>query len=282
MDSSEESGPGAGRVAVAASVTSLVGLAGIASTVAAVAMPTAAERLLFGGGLVLLAAILDAADGPLARTLGAESRFGRGLDAVCDAVAFGLGPAALLVTFSLVEPPAFESVSSGENGDVIRTVETSARVAPWLGWGLAIAHLLAAVFRMAWAGTSRIDRGGLPAPLAGAFVASVAVAWGVFAAREAVGEAVTSGLGTAAFTLAARAMPVLVIFNLVAMLSAWSYPRPTRRFAIPWGFALLGVTLFHVLEPSLTAFLPLVVATACVVPPPLAWIARLAPPPADG
>lgn len=56
----------------------------------------------YGGGAVqaawfiVVAAILDAMDGKLARALGRQSRFGMELDSLSDAVSFGLAPSALL------------------------------------------------------------------------------------------------------------------------------------------------------------------------------------------
>jgi CDP-diacylglycerol---serine O-phosphatidyltransferase len=45
---------------------------------------------------IIIAAMLDAMDGKLARRLGSQSRFGMELDSLSDAISFGLAPSALL------------------------------------------------------------------------------------------------------------------------------------------------------------------------------------------
>lgn len=51
--------------------------------------------------LILIAAVLDAFDGTIARLVGAESEFGKQLDSFADLVSFGIAPIAILLT---VEP----------------------------------------------------------------------------------------------------------------------------------------------------------------------------------
>lgn len=51
--------------------------------------------------LILIAAVVDAFDGMIARLLGAESDFGKQLDSFADLTTFGLAPIAVLLT---VEP----------------------------------------------------------------------------------------------------------------------------------------------------------------------------------
>lgn len=47
---------------------------------------------------ILIAALLDAMDGKLARAIGHQSEFGKELDSLSDAVSFGLAPSVLLYT----------------------------------------------------------------------------------------------------------------------------------------------------------------------------------------
>lgn len=47
---------------------------------------------------ILIAAVLDAFDGTIARLLGAESDFGKQLDSFADLITFGLAPIAVLIT----------------------------------------------------------------------------------------------------------------------------------------------------------------------------------------
>lgn len=59
------------------------------------------DRLEFAMLAILLAAILDAVDGRLARALKGTSRFGAELDSLTDFVNFGVGPALILYQSSL-------------------------------------------------------------------------------------------------------------------------------------------------------------------------------------
>ena len=52
-------------------------------------------------GLIVVAALLDAVDGRLARALKAQSRFGAELDSLADLVNFGVAPAIVLYTWGL-------------------------------------------------------------------------------------------------------------------------------------------------------------------------------------
>jgi len=52
-------------------------------------------------GLIVVAALLDAVDGRLARALKAQSRFGAELDSLADFVNFGVAPAIVLYTWGL-------------------------------------------------------------------------------------------------------------------------------------------------------------------------------------
>lgn len=59
------------------------------------------EQWEFAVGLILLAAILDALDGRVARFLRADSAFGAELDSLSDFISFGVAPAVLLFLYSL-------------------------------------------------------------------------------------------------------------------------------------------------------------------------------------
>jgi CDP-diacylglycerol--serine O-phosphatidyltransferase len=50
--------------------------------------------------LIIVAAILDATDGRVARALGAESTMGEQMDSLCDAIGFGVSPA--IVSYTLI------------------------------------------------------------------------------------------------------------------------------------------------------------------------------------
>lgn len=59
------------------------------------------ERWEFAVSLILLAAILDALDGRIARFLRADSAFGAELDSLSDFISFGVAPAVLLYLYTL-------------------------------------------------------------------------------------------------------------------------------------------------------------------------------------
>lgn len=73
---------------------------------------------------ILIAAILDAMDGRLARLLGSSSRFGEELDSLADAGNFGIAPALIVYIYSL-----------HHLGD--------------LGWAIGLFYIICMVFRLA-------------------------------------------------------------------------------------------------------------------------------------
>ena len=70
------------------------------------------ENWVLAAGAVVLAGILDALDGRVARLLNAESRFGAELDSLSDVIAFGVTPALILFFWSLQDMPQFGWVIS--------------------------------------------------------------------------------------------------------------------------------------------------------------------------
>ena len=63
-------------------------------------------------GAVVLAGILDALDGRIARLLNAESRFGAELDSLSDVIAFGVAPTLIMYLWSMQHMPKFGWVIS--------------------------------------------------------------------------------------------------------------------------------------------------------------------------
>lgn len=75
--------------------------------------PAPAPLLQVAALLVVVALLLDGADGWLARRSAATTAFGAQLDALADMVSFGVAPAALLVTVALQSgPPAAEHAAA--------------------------------------------------------------------------------------------------------------------------------------------------------------------------
>lgn len=63
------------------------------------------EKWIIASSLILIAAILDAIDGRLARMLDASSKFGAELDSLSDLVSFGVAPALVMYLWALHEVP---------------------------------------------------------------------------------------------------------------------------------------------------------------------------------
>jgi CDP-diacylglycerol--serine O-phosphatidyltransferase len=122
--------------------------------------------------VVIIAGVLDALDGRIARLLKGESRFGAELDSLSDVLAFGATPALIIYSWALEEMPRF-------------------------GWSISVFFVLCAALRLARF-NARIDADeqphksagfntGIPSP-AGAGLASLPlmiwIEFGVEAARD--------------------------------------------------------------------------------------------------
>jgi CDP-diacylglycerol---serine O-phosphatidyltransferase len=90
---------------------------------------------------VVIAGILDALDGRIARLLKGESRFGAELDSLSDVIAFGVTPALILYSWALQHMPRF-------------------------GWSICIFFVLCAALRLARF-NARIDNDDQPHKSAG-------------------------------------------------------------------------------------------------------------------
>ena len=82
------------------------------------------ERYEVAAGLIILAAVLDAMDGLLARRLNASSHFGAELDSLSDFVCFGVAPGIFVFHFALQSLPG-------------------------LGWLVVLVYILCACLRLA-------------------------------------------------------------------------------------------------------------------------------------
>lgn len=63
-------------------------------------------ELVWAAVLVLVSAVLDAVDGPVARATGSQSQFGSNLDSLADVVSFAVAPAYATYVASLQDVPA--------------------------------------------------------------------------------------------------------------------------------------------------------------------------------
>ena len=92
---------------------------------------------------IVIAAVLDALDGRVARMLKAQTRFGAELDSLSDVIAFGVSPALIIYLWSL-------------------------QYLPRVGWIIALAHAVCAALRLARFNAS-IDAEDQPHKSAGFF-----------------------------------------------------------------------------------------------------------------
>lgn len=63
------------------------------------------DKWVTASSLVIVATILDAIDGKIARLLEASSKFGAELDSLCDLISFGVAPAIIMYLWSLNDIP---------------------------------------------------------------------------------------------------------------------------------------------------------------------------------
>jgi CDP-diacylglycerol---serine O-phosphatidyltransferase len=179
---------------------------------------------------VIVAGVLDALDGRIARLLKAESHFGAELDSLSDVIAFGVAPALILFLWSLANAPQF-------------------------GWIAALALAIACALRLARF-NAQIDADeqphksagfltGVPAP-AGAGVAFIPIYLWLVTGEEIF----RSWFVTMPWILF---VAVLLISNIATY--SWSslrVRRSSRLFAIA-GIGLLGAAL--VTNPWITLLL---------------------------
>lgn len=179
---------------------------------------------------IVVAGVLDALDGRIARLLKANSKFGAELDSLCDNIAFGTAPALILFQWSLSRAPKF-------------------------GWTIALALAITCALRLARF-NSRIDADvqphksagfntGVPAP-AGAGLAFAPIYLWLITANEAFRDW--------------RIVMAWTLFIAVLMISAiptfsWTSIRIRKSWRVVAlaGVALLAAALIN--EPWITLLL---------------------------
>jgi CDP-diacylglycerol--serine O-phosphatidyltransferase len=110
-------------------------------------------KIILGGSLVLITALMDGIDGELARRWNASSELGLQLDSLADVVCFGVAPAVLMTQYL--------------SGTIVPS---------WLAWGSAAVFVLCSALRLARFNTSIADdllkdSQGFPTTGAGSFLA---------------------------------------------------------------------------------------------------------------
>ena len=176
------------------------------------------EGLISAAWWIIIAAILDALDGKVARLTGTSSEFGIELDSIADVVSFGLAPAALVYRYAFI--------GEGQTG-----------------LALGFLFLAAGAFRLARFNVSATTGSkthftGMPIPSAA----------GILAAFVLFSENVWSGL--ARFDFAAA----LIVFTSFAMMSRFRYVTlPRVSFRTPKSTVTSVLFLGNV---ALVAFFP--------------------------
>jgi len=202
-------------------------------------------RFELAAGAVIVATVLDAMDGRIARLLKGASRFGAELDSLADFVNFGVTPAVLIYLWSLRELKN-------------------------LGWIAALALAIACALRLArfnvmlddpdappW---SKAFFTGIPAP-AGALLAISPMYLGFLGLVD--GHAI-----------APVVLPwvALVAFGMISRLPTYSGKTMTRRIPREWVLPLLAGLVFSI--AMLIAFpwtLMLLASMAYAISLPYAW-----------
>lgn len=198
---------------------------------------------------VVIAAILDALDGRIARMLKAQTRFGAELDSLSDVIAFGVSPALIIYLWSL-------------------------QYLPRLGWIVALAHAVCAALRLARfnASIDLLDQPhksagymtGVPAP-AGAGLLLLPVYLQLWLGDEA-------GLPPVAIAIWAGLVAFLMISNVATYGWGSIKLRTTYRLAALLGIGLIGAALLS--EPWATLSITAIIY-ALVIPFSIASFARV-------
>ena len=197
-------------------------------------------------GAIILAAVLDAIDGRLARLLKGTSRFGAELDSLADFVNFGVVPAVLIYLWSL---HALKN----------------------LGWVVALALVIACALRLARFNVMLDDEDapewqkaffvGIPAP-AGALLAISPMFPGFL------------GLVSDGASIAPVVLPgvALVALGMISRLPTFSGKKLTRRIPREWVLPLLaGIVLSLALLIAFPWTMMTLAVIAYIISLPFAW-----------
>lgn len=187
---------------------------------------------------IVIAAILDALDGRIARLLNAQSRFGAELDSLSDVIAFGVSPALIIYLWSL-------------------------QYLPRVGWIVALAHAVCAALRLARFNAS-IDMVDQPHKSAGFFTGIPAPAGAGLLLLPLYLE-LWLGNGARIHPIAMAIWAGVVAFLMISNVATFGWSsirlRPNYRLAALLGVGLVGAALLS--EPwatlSITALIYAVV-----------------------
>jgi CDP-diacylglycerol--serine O-phosphatidyltransferase len=181
---------------------------------------------------VLVAALLDALDGRVARLTRTETDFGEQYDSLSDLVSFGLAPALLAFNWSLASLGQWSPLAAK------------------LGWLAAFIFVACAALRLARFNTQAkvADKRyfqGLASPAAA--VTLVSTIW-FCVDREISGESVAWLLWIETVFLG------LLMFSRVRYVSGKSWPRGDR-IPVAWMFAMVLIIVLLAVDPPLVLML---------------------------
>lgn len=198
-----------------------------AITVAALCSGLTAVKLAMEGNFngavlaIVLAGVLDAMDGRMARMLKGATRFGAELDSLSDNAAFGVAPALIIYFWALDDLPRF-------------------------GWIIALAHAICAALRLArFNANLDVDDQphkrhgfltGIPAPVGAGLTLSPLFLYFWLEPKDYINEPL---LGAGFTGLIVLTTALLMISNIPTYSWKLMSPRPSYRLA-----ALLFVALF--------------------------------------
>ncbi len=186
--------------------------------------------------VVVVAGVLDALDGRIARMLKAESRFGAELDSLSDVLAFGATPALIIYSWVLTDMPRF-------------------------GWTISVFFVLCAALRLARF-NARIDEDDQPHKSAG-FNTGIPSPAGAGIALLPMMVWLEYGLEAARDWRIVGPWLLLVAFGMISNIATFSWSsikvRRSLRFmalavvglvaaglvAAPW-VALIGITIVYI------------------------------------
>ncbi len=179
--------------------------------------------------MILVAAVLDAMDGRIARMLNGQSRFGAELDSLSDVIAFGVSPAIILYLWSLQYLPKF-------------------------GWIFALAHAVCAALRLARFNAS-IDVEDQPHKSAG-FLTGVPAPAGAGLTFLPLYLWLWTGLGFFQSTYVVAPWAALIAFMMISNIATFSWGSLRLRRHVRLGalvvIALIGGALLSAPWPTLS------------------------------
>lgn len=187
---------------------------------------------------IVVAAILDALDGRVARMLKAQTRFGAELDSLSDVIAFGVSPALIIFLWSLQNLPR-------------------------LGWVIALAHAVSAALRLARFNAA-IDTEDQPHKSAG-YLTGVPAPAGAGLLLLPVYISLWQGTGHGSPVLVAL-WAMLVALMMIANFATFGWGsirlRPAFRLGALLGVGLLGAALIS--EPWATLTVAAIIYAAVI------------------